>query len=133
MAASDVKEIIEKIKNGKVTVQGKSHKPLKPNEKKEDSPGPNPDESESVKPEKPKEPKADEPVNETSKPPKIPKVAAFPIDAQINIYGYLGLSKPDLRAIGLTTIDGKGKLTANVKVQIISFNPESKEFIVKIP
>jgi hypothetical protein len=86
-------------------------------------------------------------INGTAKPDeaKAPKVkvekapksdiAAFPIKTTINAYGFIGLGKSELRALGLTVINQKGvkpKLAAEVPIEISSYDEATQVLTVKI-
>lgn len=78
--------------------------------------------------------KADAQVKKAPEP-KVPEVAAFPIKSHVNIYGFLGLGKSELRALGLTVVDAKGaknKLSADVPIELTSYDSTAKVLTVKI-
>ncbi len=63
------------------------------------------------------------------------KVASIPFETQINKYGFLAFSKPELRVLGLETDETEGvkaKMTGEVKVQIVSFDAASKQMVIQI-
>lgn len=125
MAASDKEEILEKIENGQVSVNGKRVKPKpKPELKKE--------EAKEAEPSKPK-PVQEEKV-QASKEPKAPKVSEFPTKGTINKYGFIGISVSLVTALGLPlkAEGAKGKLAANVPIEFSAYNLETKELTIKI-
>lgn len=80
---------------------------------------------------KPNEAKA---PNKPNAPPQI-KVANLPVKAHINQYGFIGLGKSELRALGLTVVDtpkAKEKLSADVPIELSSYDSASKILTIKI-
>ena len=94
----------------------------------------NADATDAPKPEaKPEAPE----VKATPEPkvPPQPKVASFPVKAHVNIYGFIGLGKDELRALGLTVINtpkAKNKLSADVPIELTSYDSTAKVLTVKI-
>jgi hypothetical protein len=87
-------------------------------------------------PEVEKKAEVEKKVEEKAPPePVKPAAAAFPIKTTINAYGFIGLSKSELRALCLTVIDTKGekkKLAAEVPITICDYNPDTKTLTIKI-
>jgi len=146
MAASDSREILEKIENGKIKVPGQPKPKPKKAPKSESSSviqqegaaheaenvhaGINqPDQATKPATEASQEPKAEKPKVE----PK-PKVATFPVGGKINKYGFIGVSAPICNALGLQpALKGqKGKLTKNVQIEFSAYDPETRTLTVKI-
>ena len=135
-------KIVQKIENGEVKVQGvrmqkKAEKAktttVQPegeaHQANDAKAGTNAsDEVKAPKSEKEKKPK-------DPKVPKEPKVAAFPFKATINPYGFIGLGKDELRALGLKVSDEKGakrKMAKEVSITVSAWNPETKELTIKV-
>jgi len=86
---------------------------------------------ESTKAPKPKAQKAPKEPKEPAKP----KVAEFPFKPTINPYGFIGLGKDELRALGLSVVEEKGakeKLKAGVPITVSAWNPETKTLTIKV-
>ena len=87
-----------------------------------------PESTKEPKPKKEKKPKESKP-----KEPAKPKVAAFPFQTTINAYGFIGLGKGELRALGLVVSEKGGKKIAKeIPITFSAWNPEKRELTVKV-
>jgi len=140
-------KIIQKIENGEVKVKGfeLSKKVVRAKNKstvaqegaahikdnaKADEQTKAPTSEKAKKPKKEKKPKESKP-----KEPAKPKVATFPFKTTINAYGFIGLGKDELRALGLIVCEEKGakqKLANAVPITFSAWNPETRELTVKV-
>jgi hypothetical protein len=81
-------------------------------------------------------PKKEKKLKESKpKEPAKPKIAKFPFQTTINPYGFIGLGKSELRAIGLSVCEEKGakkKLAKEVPVTFASWNPDTRELTIKV-
>jgi hypothetical protein len=94
------------------------------------APAKEPESAKASKPKKEKKPKESKP-----KEPAQPKVATFPFSATINPYGFIGLGKAELRALGLTVCEQKGakqKMPKEVAITVSAWNPEKKGLTIKV-
>jgi hypothetical protein len=136
-------KIIQKIENGEARVRGVNVQPSKKlaksvanaegaahheETKKAD------EQAKAPTSEKVKKPKAQKAPKEPKAPEEL-KVAEFPFQTTINAYGFIGLGKDELRAIGLSVVEEKGakeKLKAAVPITFSAWNPEKRELTVKV-
>jgi hypothetical protein len=139
LSATNVKEIIDKIEKRQVNVLGVKHPKPKPKQQlkpKAEAAENVPDKAQVPEPNKPVEPakpKPEKPVKPAELEALVP--AKFPFDAKINKYGFLYIGKSELLALGLNVVTEKKaklKIAEDAKVSITAFNPETREFTIKI-